>query len=133
VNDAFQRGAPLFVVRRGIGANLPLPTGLGGPPRMDYELTRTTTEWTRNDEVSCPGGSIVRTMTRKELSGTRVAFEYREESRDCMRSTCTIDFELELAERACPPTTSPSCVPGRTRFAVAPAASLEVDCECASP
>lgn len=72
-------------------------------------------------------------MTMTELTETRVRFEYREEPRDCVHSTCTVDFELELVQRACLATTDPDCVPGKTRFFLAPNAWQEVECECASP
>lgn len=140
VNDAYQRGDPMLVVRRGIGANVPLPNGIdapgaftSAPPRQDFELTGATRKWTIVNEDICPGGTIVHSLTMTELSESRVAFRYREEPRNCVYPTCVIDFRLDLAQTACARSTDPSCVPGRTHLALGSGAWQEVHCECASP
>jgi hypothetical protein len=142
VNDAYRRGDRMLVIRARTLANLPLPiplppehaSNMRSAPRQDSDLGRTTmASWTKTDDPVCPGGTIVISVTLKELTANRLAFEYREEPRDCAQSSCSIDVALELDERACPPMTDPSCVPGPKKWAFARNSWQEVECQCASP
>lgn len=138
VNDMFLRRDRAFLIRKDTGVNVPLPFRMGAPgrvsgtPRQDRDLRQASSEWVAKNEATCPGGTILVTMTMTELTSSRVAFAYREEPRGCAAEACTVDFAFELAERACPPATDPGCAPERKRVPIGPGAAQDVTCECAA-
>jgi hypothetical protein len=137
MNDAFLRRERVFVVRKGAGANIPMPFRLGAPgdplggiaaPRADIDLGGEPMQGAVKAPKECPGGVRV-TLKVTELGPTRAAVSYREEA-SCGRAACTVDYSFELSERVCPPASDPSCVPQKKRVPLGSSAMQDVECPC---
>jgi hypothetical protein len=131
VNAELVHSRQAIVVRKaGTLAGIPLPTDLptdfsphGGSPRQDRDLARSEQRFTMQS-ISC--GQVGVTTTIKQLTPTRLALAYRE---DTCFTPCDVDYLLELVAPACAPPDDPTCVPGRRSYVDA-GERVDVSCVC---
>lgn len=138
VNRAFQSADRAALFRNAPGAsaaaNIPVPSRTDGADASMFGMLRQDVDLGARhldllldppDVETC--GAIATTIDVTDLSPTRIAIAYRESEREaCGVAACSVDYELELVEAACPR----ECRSNGATLSIGPGGSMAWQCEC---
>jgi hypothetical protein len=137
VNRTFQSAERVALFRNAAGAraaaNIPLPTKLAsggdgsifGVARQDVDLDARHHDLAIVDSDGC--GLVATSLDVTKLTSTALAISYQEQAREgCDVPACTVDYELDLVEAACPR----DCESTGATLHVDPSGSMIWKCDC---